>query len=227
MMNTNINENKPVLLTAEEGLDAIMAILEGAPEIEAVAIPPKNEIQEPKIQPKEMTYDGHGHVIAVNGKSTTVGASKKRAKRVKSLVDLAKEDLMDTAEVVINRSAAFKGKVGRNSQEGIVVRMSDADYTVKVMGHAKREFEEREEGFVPEKSYATRGTAENHSSAIAKLLVAEIENENSIFKNENQNSLTLLEAKASAIRLEIVGSDRQAAEFSFKITKKRARIVIE
>ena len=140
--------------------------------------------------------------------------------------DTQRRDLLDAAEVILNRVAAFEGKVGRNSVEGVVVRMADADYTVKCAGHAKPEFADREEGFVAEKNYLTRGKAVNHAPAIAKVLVAEIENEFSKSNIGNGKSVTLLEAKASGIRFEIKNENGAAAEYSYKITKKRARVVL-
>lgn len=223
----NLNENK-ITMSEQEGLEAIMAILEGSPDVVPVnAMAPKNEITEPKQAPKDVTYDGRGHIVEIDGKTTVVGPTKKKAKRVKNTNDLAKDDLMTAAEIVLHRVPAFKNKLGKSKQEGLIIRMSDADYTVKVTGHAKREFENREENFTPEVVYTTRGKTENHAPAIAKLLVNEIENENSIFKTENQISLTLLEAKASGVRLEAELADGQKVEFSFKITKKRARVVMD
>lgn len=170
----------------------------------------------------ETVYDGRGHVVSVNGKSTTTGYVK-GAKRVSRPSDILRKDMLDAAEVIINRSVAFNGKVGRNSVEGVVVRMADADYTVKSTLHAKSEFSDREANFVATKNFLTRGKAENHSPAIAKILISEIENEFSKTLNENENRkpVTLLSATASVIRFEIGNQ-----EFSYKITKKRTRVVM-
>lgn len=179
--------------------------------------------------PKVIVYDGYGHIISVGGVKTHVG-SKKRAKRVRTTNDIVKADLMDAVEVLLNKVKAFEGKVGRNVTDGIIIRMADADYCVKVTGHAKPEFTSRELDFKPEKSYLTRGKAINHAPAIAKILVAEFENEKwgaSFGTDENQNSFTLLEAKAAGVRFEIQNPKTGAAEYSFKITKKRARVVMD
>ena len=211
--------NNKQVLTMEQGMEAIMNILAEAGF--------KQEPIAPSSSQEETVYDGYGHVIAKNGKKTTTGY-KKGAKRVLNAKDTQRRDLLDAAEVILNRVAAFEGKVGRNSVEGVVVRMADADYTVKCAGHAKPEFADREEGFVAEKNYLTRGKAVNHAPAIAKVLVAEIENEFLKTKIGNQNgfSVTLLEAKASGIRFEIKNENGTAAEYSYKITKKRARVVL-
>lgn len=211
--------NNKQVLTMEQGMEAIMNILAEAGV--------KQEPIAPSSSQEETVYDGYGHVIAKNGKKTTTGY-KKGAKRVLNAKDTQRRDLLDAAEVILNRVAAFEGKVGRNSVEGVVVRMADADYTVKCAGHAKPEFADREEGFVAEKNYLTRGKAVNHAPAIAKVLVAEIENEFLKTKIGNQNgfSITLLEAKASGIRFEIKNENGVAAEYSYKITKKRARVVL-
>ena len=213
--------NNKQVLTMEQGMEAIMNILAEAGV--------KQELIEssPEMSKEETVYDGYGHVIAKNGKKTTTGY-KKGAKRVLNAKDTQRRDLLDAAEVILNRVAAFEGKVGRNSVEGVVVRMADADYTVKCAGHAKPEFADREEGFIAEKNYLTRGKAVNHAPAIAKVLVAEIENEFLKTKIGNQNgfSVTLLEAKASGIRFEIKNKN-SIMEYSYKITKKRARVIIE
>ena len=211
--------NNKQVLTMEQGMEAIMNIIAEAGF--------KQEPIAPSSSQEETVYDGYGHVIAKNGKKTTTGY-KKGAKRVLNAKDSQRKDLLDAAEVILNRVAAFEGKVGRNSVEGVIVRMADADYSVKCAGHAKSEFADREEGFVAEKNYITRGKAVNHAPAIAKVLVAEIENEFLKTKIGNQNgfSVTLLEAKSSGIRFEIKNENGVAAEYSYKITKKRARVVL-
>ena len=216
--------NNKQVLTMEQGMEAIMNILAeaGVKQESIESFAPSSEMSK-----EETVYDGYGHVIAKNGKKTATGY-KKGAKRVLNAKDTQRKDLLDAAEVILNRVAAFEGKVGRNSVEGVVVRMADADYTVKCAGHAKSEFANREEGFVAEKNYLTRGKVVNHAPAIAKILVAEIENEFLKTKIGNQNgfSVTLLEAKASGIRFEIKNENGTAAEYSYKITKKRARVVL-
>ena len=209
--------NNKQVLTMEQGMEAIMNIIAEAGF--------KQEPIAPSSSQEETVYDGYGHVIAKNGKKTTTGY-KKGAKRVLNAKDSQRKDLLDAAEVILNRVAAFEGKVGRNSVEGVIVRMADADYSVKCAGHAKPEFADREEGFVAEKNYITRGKAVNHAPAIAKALVAEIENEFSKSNIGNGKSVTLLEAKSSGIRFEIKNENGIAAEYSYKITKKRARVVL-
>ena len=209
--------NNKQVLTMEQGMEAIMNIIAEAGF--------KQEPIAPSSSQEETVYDGYGHVIAKNGKKTTTGY-KKGAKRVLNSKDTLRRDLLDAAEVILNRVAAFEGKVGRNSVEGVIVRMADADYSVKCAGHAKPEFADREEGFVAEKNYITRGKAVNHAPAIAKALVAEIENEFSKSNIGNGKSVTLLEAKSSGIRFEIKNENGVAAEYSYKITKKRARVVL-
>lgn len=217
-------KNNKQVLTMEQGMEAIMNILAEAG-FKQEPIAPSSTEKKKEISQEETVYDGYGHVIAKNGKKTTTGY-KKGAKRVLNAKDSQRKDLLDAAEVILNRVAAFEGKVGRNSVEGVIVRMADADYSVKCAGHAKPEFADREEGFVAEKNYITRGKAVNHAPAIAKVLVAEIENEFSKSNIGNGKSITLLEAKSSGIRFEIKNENGVAAEYSYKITKKRARVVL-
>ena len=217
-------KNNKQVLTMEQGMEAIMNIIAEAG-FKQEPITPSSTEKKKEISQEETVYDGYGHVIAKNGKKTTTGY-KKGAKRVLNAKDSQRRDLLDAAEVILNRVAAFEGKVGRNSVEGVIVRMADADYSVKCAGHAKPEFADREEGFVAEKNYITRGKAVNHAPAIAKALVAEIENEFSKSNIGNGKSVTLLEAKSSGIRFEIKNENGIAAEYSYKITKKRARVVL-
>ena len=217
--------NNKQVLTMEQGMEAIMNIIAEAGFKQEPIAPPSSTEKKEEISQEETVYDGYGHVIAKNGKKTTTGY-KKGAKRVLNAKDSQRRDLLDAAEVILNRVAAFEGKVGRNSVEGVIVRMADADYAVKCAGHAKPEFADREEGFVAEKNYITRGKAVNHAPAIAKVLVAEIENEFSKSNIGNGKSVTLLEAKSSGIRFEIKNENGVAAEYSYKITKKRARVVL-
>ena len=217
-------KNNKQVLTMEQGMEAIMNIIAEAG-FKQEPIAPSSTEKKKEISQEETVYDGYGHVIAKNGKKTTTGY-KKGAKRVLNAKDSQRKDLLDAAEVILNRVAAFEGKVGRNSVEGVIVRMADADYSVKCAGHAKPEFADREEGFVAEKNYITRGKAVNHAPAIAKALVAEIENEFLKSNIGNGKSVTLLEAKSSGIRFEIKNENGVAAEYSYKITKKRARVVL-
>ena len=217
-------KNNKQALTMEQGMEAIMNIIAEAG-FKQEPIAPSSTEKKKEISQEETVYDGYGHVIAKNGKKTTTGY-KKGAKRVLNAKDSQRKDLLDAAEVILNRVAAFEGKVGRNSVEGVIVRMADADYSVKCAGHAKPEFADREEGFVAEKNYITRGKAGNHAPAIAKALVAEIENEFLKSNIGNGKSVTLLEAKSSGIRFEIKNENGVAAEYSYKITKKRARVVL-
>ena len=181
--------------------------------------------QEPKAKKiSETVYDGQGHVLSVDGKKVAKGKQAKRTKRASSAKDTMRADLNDACEVALNRMAAFEGKVFRNVTDGIVVRMADADYAVKAGGHAKCEYDVTEEGFKPEMNFVTRGKTVNHSSAIAKALVEEIQNQKSecSFSNfENEKSISICVAKASGIRVQIAGE-----EFTIKISKKRSRCVV-
>lgn len=185
----------------EQGIMEVMSVLEGT-------------------NLKETVYDGQGHVIEVNGKKVAKGY-KKNGKRIKDTKQLQRESLLSEAQVVLNRSVAFEGKVHMSETEGIIVRMRDADYSVKCTMHSVGAFTGREEGFVATKNYMTRGKTENHSPAIIKILVAEIENQNSVFKIKNENSVSLLEAKSNAVRFDV-----QGVEYSFKVTRKRARVSV-
>lgn len=211
-------ENKKVL-SMEEGLAAIMAIIDG----EETATPIKQEVE---ASTKETVYDGYGTAISVNGKPTVTGKKTRRTGRVATPRDNKRADLLDAVEVILNRATAFKGKLGRNKQEGLVIRMEDADYTIKVQGHKECGFAPTVEGFKADRSFATRGkNVVNHSSGISKYLVSEIENQN--LKPDSDSQVFLCEAKASGIRIQIQNlKGEEAFECTIKITKKNARVVM-
>ena len=208
-----INEN--------EALDMIMAIIGEEKEAKPIK----------EVTGEVTVYDGRGHAIEINGKKTAKGYQpKKRGKKASSAKDLNREALTDACEVLLNRLEQFTGKVHRNVKDGVVVRMADADYAIKAGGHATCEFDINAEDFAPVIDYSTRGKIVNHSGAIAKSIVEEIQNEfsksNLEIKNafgyfEGENSIAICQAKASGIRVQVAG-----CEFTVKISKKRTRCVI-
>lgn len=203
----------------EKAVNDVLAIIEAkGTKIE------KTEVAEAPVG-KMVTYDGHGSVIEIDGVKTHQGKKAKKSKRVKNGKDMVREALTEACEDFLKKTVAFEGKVYTNTKDGVVIRMTDADYTVKATGHATCEFEPTAEGFKASKSFATRGSAVNHASAIAKMLTAEIENQNPGASFEgigNGNPILVCEAKASGIRVQIENS-----EFTIKISKKRARCIID
>lgn len=211
--------NKNVEFDMDRAVEAVLAIFDKEEKVTTI-----DTTVAPKQEGKVITYDGHGTIIEIDGVKTHKGKKAKRTKRVSNGKDLIREGLNEECEEFLKRVAAFEGKVYRNTKDGIVIRMADADYAIKAGGHATCEFEPTAEGFKASKSFATRGSAVNHASAIAKLLTEEIENEKSntfLFGNENCKPL-ICEAKASGIRVQVEG-----AEFTIKISKKRARCVVD
>lgn len=204
--------NNKVDFDMDMAVEALMAIIEREPKAK-------------KIEGQMITYDGYGTVIEIDGVKTHTG-KKKRAKRVRNGKEILRDELNEACLSFLQSTVAFGGKVYTNTKDGIIIRMADADYTVKAGGHATCEFDIEAEDFRPVKSFATRGSAVNHSSAIAKMLTAEIENQNpdgsfANFGNENLK-IVVCSAKASGIRVQISG-----AEFTIKISKKRARCIVD
>lgn len=198
----------------EKAIADVLAIIDG----KGTRIEPVKKVEEPKGS--IITYDGHGTIVEIDGVKTHQ-AKKKKSTRVKTPKDGTREALNEAVEAFLAKTVAFEGKVYHNTKDGIVVRMADADYAIKAGGHAKCEYDPTAEGFKASKSFATRGQAVNHASAIAKLITEEFENENSALKNEFPK-LFICEAKASGIRVQVDGN-----EFTIKISKKRARCVID
>ena len=209
--------NNKVDFDMDMAVDALMAIIEREPKAKKIEAQPEGQM---------ITYDGYGTVIEIDGVKTHTGKKKKRAKRVRNGKEILRDELNEACLSFLQNTVAFGGKVYTNTKDGIIIRMADADYTVKAGGHATCEFDIEAEDFRPVKSFATRGSAVNHSSAIAKMLTVEIENQNSDssfanFGNENLK-IVVCSAKASGIRVQISG-----AEFTIKISKKRARCIVD
>ena len=162
-------------------------------------------------------YDGRGNLISVNGESTATGYVQGRRGSTKAK-DKVRGELLDGAEVILSRFSAFRGKTFRHKTEGLVLRLVDADYAIKVMGHSKTEYT-ISEGFKPEKNFSTRGTSVNHSSLVAKILTSEIENQNLKSISGFENEILICLAKASGIRVQL-GTE----EYTIKISRKRARV---
>lgn len=238
-----------MIKTYEQGMMEIMAIIDGEGHGEKIggavgcgahvqptinSTEPIFQVESPikpvgKIAPKELVtvYDGQGHTVSVNGVNAHTGYIKGKKRAGATAKDALRASLLDTLDVIVSENEVFAGKTGRNKVEGLVVRMADADYTIKVAGHAKLEFSDRDDSFKPEINYLTRGKEANHTSALSKFIVGEFENEKlkSIFGN--QNLVTLLQAKASGIRFEIQDSKGLKAEYTIKLTKKRGRVVMD
>ncbi len=177
-------------------------------------------------QEKMVTYDGYGTIVEVDGIRTHKGKKAKAVRASGKLNDGVKNELQEICELYLKRVAAFSGKVYTNVKDGIVIRMADADYAVKVSAHKEAEFDVNAEDFKLEKNFTTRGSAVNHSSAIAKVLLDEIQNQNpdcsfAAFGNENSKPIPCI-AKASGIRVQIEGK-----ELTIKISKKRSRCIID
>lgn len=182
---------KKELLTIEQGMERIAEIMGDAPVIN------KKEIV------GETVVIEHGAVVAVNGKSVVAGY--KKGKRIVNRA--AKSDLIDAVEVLLSKHITFGKKMFKHRTEGIVIRMADADYTIKTTAHTRKDFENREEDFKPSISFATRGSATNHTGAIARYIFEKIED------------VEVLDAKASGIRVEY-----NKQEVTIKLVKKRARV---
>lgn len=208
--------NNKVDFDMDMAVEALMAIIEREPKAKKIEAQPEGQM---------ITYDGYGTVIEIDGVKTHTG-KKKRVKRVRNGKEILRDELNDACLSFLQNTVAFGGKVYTNTKDGIIIRMADADYTVKAGGHATCEFDIEAEDFRPVKSFTTRGSAVNHSSAIAKMLTDEIENQNpdgsfANFGNENLK-IVVCSAKASGIRVQISG-----AEFTIKISKKRARCIVD
>jgi len=164
------------------------------------------------------TYE-HGAVIEINGKSTVSGPKKKGKAGARGPKDDRGRDSIKDIFVPLLMGHAVLGKDAfHHSSEGLVIRMEEADYAIKVSRSKVFKIDATEEGFVAERDFSTRGKAKNSAAAIAKLLYTEFESEigNANFK------FVVVSAKASGIMLQ-----GPQGEYTVKISKKRARVGFE
>ena len=173
----------------------------------------------PKVkESNEFTYE-RGMLVAINGKPTATGSKKKGKAGARGPKDDRGRDSIKDIFVPLLMGHAVLGKDAfHHSAEGLVIRMEEADYAIKVSRSKEFKIDATEKGFVAERDFSTRGKAKNSAAAIAKLLFTEFESE---IGNANFN-FVVVSAKASGIVLQ--GAQ---GEYTVKISKKRARVGFE
>lgn len=174
--------------------------------------------EEEVVVEKGTVYD-RGIVISVDGKSVFTGNKKKGKGGAKGPKEDAGRDMIkDIYTDCIKENAAFGPSCFVHSSEGLIVRMTEADYSIKVSKSKENKIDMSEAGFIAEKDFSTRGKAQNSASAIAKALYNRFENEISNLKME----FAIVSAKASGIMLQ-----GALGEYTVKISKKRDRVGFE
>jgi hypothetical protein len=200
---------KKVLLNEEEGLEAILGILEGS-KVKTGA--PVQEIKKEVTPAPVGTVYEHGMAISVNGKKTTTGPKKATSKKGGAAKDdKGKDALKEIYTAVV--AASYKEHFN-HSTEGLIIRQEEADYALKVSKSKEFKFDPTEEGFEVEKDFTVRGKAKNSAPGISKAILAALE--------ASDIKFTLISAKASGIILHMMGG-----EYTIKISKKRDRVGFE
>lgn len=183
----------------------------------SVAAPVAIAPVEKKNTAPDVVY-GHSGVISINGKKTHVGPKKKgRGGAGAAKNDPVKEMLKDLYIKVISESKAYGAETFSHSSEGYVIRMPEADYTVKVTKSKANKFE-LEEGEKAEIDFSIRGKVKNSAPGIARAIYLALENE---IQNSNLE-FKIVNAKASGVVIQ-----GKAGEYTVKISKKRDRVGFE
>lgn len=185
-----------------EMLDSMIAESKTVKEVDVIKV-------EPKAQNCEYV---HGQLVAVNGEKVAKGYTPK-SKRTSSGARVPKNDpVKDAIKTIftncIKGHAVFGKDCFNHTSEGLIVRMPEADYSIKIT-HSKEMKYDETQGF--ECDYTVRGKAKNSAPAIAKALF-----------NELNLSYVVVSVKASGIIIH-----REGQEYTVKISKKRDRVGFE
>lgn len=206
--------DKKVVMTEQEGIDALMNILEGVQT--KTAAPLVSVKKDAPAAPKETVYE-HGMVIVKDGKKTTVGPKKSTGRKGGSAKeDKGREELKAIYTKTIADSPIYGPGHFIHSSEGVIVRMLEADYSIKVSKSKEKKYDPTEEDFEVEKDFSVRGKAKNTAPAIAKAILAALESP------DTGVDFTLISAKASGIIVHYLDG-----EYTIKISKKRERVGFE
>jgi hypothetical protein len=208
-----MKNTQKVVISAEKALEDIMAIIEGtgSPTVKEKKV---DKPVEKKTAAPTIVYE-NGRAVEVNGKKTTTGPKKKGGKRAPKN-DPGREKLKSLVKDAISSTFSSNSNIFEHSSEGLVISMSEADYTIKVSKSKEAKYNVKDPDFKVEKDFTTRGKAVNRAPGIAKAIIAALINPNTNIPHD------LCVAKSSGITLQI-----EEGEYTIKISKKRDRVGFE
>lgn len=227
--------SKVAKMSVAEGIVALMDILDGAEfKTGEVAAAPKTKAKtkakttkkataEKKVGPT-VVYE-HGRAIEIDGEKVTTGPKKRGKTGARAGKDDAgKNILRPIYEAAVEAFAAegVKKPVFQHSTEGMVIRLEEADYAVKITKSVTAKFDAVDEN--ADADFSTRGKAKNSAGAIAKKIYFAIVDAQ-MTENENGKSnfdFKIVNAKASGIVVQ-----GALGEYTIKISKKRERVGFE
>ena len=228
-------------MSVAEGMVALMEIL-GNADVKTVEKPKtKAKVDKPAVVVKKVgptvIYEGN-RAIEIDGKKVTTGPKKKGKTGARASKDDAGKNLLRPVYVAAIEEFASEGAkkpVFQHSTEGMVVRLEEADYAVKITKSVTPKFDKVEVNIdASDVDFTTRGKAKNSAGAIAKkiyfsIISAQMEENLSTPLAENGNSkaksdfdFKIVSAKASGVVVQ--GS---LGEYTIKISKKRDRVGFE
>lgn len=232
--------SKVAKMTVAEGMAALMDII-GDAEMKTTAAPktsPAKEEVAKKVGPT-IVYEGN-RAVEIDGKKVTVGPKKRGKTGARGGKDDAGKNVLRPIYVAAVEEFAAEGAkkpVFQHSTEGMVVRLEEADYTVKIVKSVTPKFDEVDVNIdASDADFSTRGKAKNSAGAIARkiyfaILAAQMEEGESssaaLSENGNSNSKSdfdfkIVNAKASGIVVQ-----GALGEYTIKISKKRERCGFE
>lgn len=175
--------------------------------------------EEEEVVAEKGTLIERGMITAVDGKSLFTGSKKKGKGGAKGpKADAARDAIKAIYTAAVTGHAVLGKGMFTHSTEGLIIRLEEADYAIKISRSNEPKIDATEKGFTPERDFSTRGKAKNSAAAIAKMLFTEFENQISNL----EFGFAIVSAKASGIVLQ-----GAAGEYTVKISKKRDRVGFE
>lgn len=169
---------------------------------------------------KEVVWE-NGQVVEVDGKKLATGYKPKRTGGGGSAKEDAGKDLLKAVYIpALKAHKTFGAKCFEHTSEGFIIRMEEADYSIKLTKSKEMKIDTAAEDFEVERDFSVRGKAKNTAPAIAQHLCSILETE--IQNRKSEFNFKIVSARASGIVLH-----HTLGEYTIKISKKRDRVGFE
>ena len=174
--------------------------------------------QEKELAPGPSVVYEHGHMVEVDGKKLAKGCSPKKGKTVGGKRIDATRDAIKVLYAKAIKESPLGIKAFQHSTEGLIVRLEEADYAIKITRSKEFKIDVTDPDFLVEKDYTVRGKTKNSTAAIARLLE----------KTFAESGYRAVDVRATAITLHVHNTEEgQTVEYVVKISKKRERVGFE
>lgn len=226
--------SKVAKMSVAEGIVALMDIL-GDAEIKTTpkARPAKEEVVK-KAGPT-VVYEGN-RAVEVDGKKVTTGPKKRGKTGARGGKDDAGKNILRPIYVAAVEEFASEGAkkpVFQHSTEGMVVRLEEADYTVKITKSVTPKFDMVEVNIdASDADFTTRGKVKNSAGAIARkvyfaIIAAQFSDQWTTALSENENGKSNFDFKIVSAKASGIVVRGSLGEYTIKISKKRVRVGFE